>query len=654
MERYIDEHGVIEIKEPSMRKFAMYIVLNSDLPVLNDMMDVADLEPLIWSIPTVSKYLMCEIVWQLHFEKFIYELIPACWPQMGLEVAESFIENFKYLSPTGCLNSLYKLSASCYELLCRLAYFKYQDDHTLSTTMTAVFNNLEKCLKYYTDPPNKHRLDSLSTDDLYKYKGHHLKALLYLVYDCLNMYNQNINTNCDDTIYKLTYSTDYLHNINCKVYDSPNRMVVECLDNSNVILLDMFQRVVMNVSVNIFCAWSEYEEDGKTFQQAIGELCHKVQEKLEGIRIVCDHPVVAMIQMMARKPSAINEIINSTDVPTIVSKISNNDEESKSWIQALVHYEDLHKHIELIRIVDSNLSAFDSTDSYKLYNLLKKGIIDNDQQLLFDLRLKLLAQCNIDDKHKIVTAQFHNQMLHDNIRQDNDFEARLNEMFNKFNSDPTVDLSAVLTLFYQSPREVYNKIFNLASHNIELIGTMVRLMILLKDYTKYYYATDTEACMIKIMKQTLTSCTESTLYSANIVKFICKLKENDIVSGSQLLILVVMPSIHTALVAENVKSLHIQLQVLLDAYTMEDLSDYRAPMLVMVAQIMDIVRLRTLGRFHMDAIQTLEKAIQFQKAVINTYRDVIPGEYIYEFLFLSMLVVQMSSNLMGLICTLAP
>ncbi|XP_075982482.1 uncharacterized protein LOC142980799 [Anticarsia gemmatalis] len=621
--KYVNEDGIIDTMVPTMRKFAMYIVLNADLPVLEDMMDVTGIEPLIWSIPTVKKHLMCELMWHLYMEPFIYEIIPNCWPQLGLEVAEAFLENFKYFSPTDSLFKLYKLSAACYALICRLACFKFDDD-VASNILTTAFETLQKYLKYFTNPPNKHRLDTLRSDEVYKYKGNRLKAMLYLVNDCCNVFTQKVIPNRDDVIYKLTYNEDYLKNTSYKVCESPNKLVLEFVNNSNVFLLDIFKEVVMDVSVDIFCAWSEYEEDGKSVQQVIGELCDKVLKKLESISSIAEHPVVPMIQVMARKPTDINDIINSTDTETIVSKIDKDDGESPAWIHALVNKEGLCQDLQLVNFIKSNMTLFTEEECFKLFMKFHESNIE-DTGLVNRIKIGLFNGCNVDDKYKLLKVHFRDKILVNTMIASEDFELELNEMFNKFIADANADFTEVLSVFFQNPQKVYHRIFGLVSQNGELKDSMLKVMTLIKDYTKYCYSTETEPCMIKSLKCVLNNHQEKKYYD-NIVKFICILKNAEVISSSQLLMFVIMPNIHNALVTENMKKMYYQVQLLTEAYPIEQvLAEYRAPMLVVMGQVMEMGRLRNLGTFQIHALQTLQIAIQFQKSLMETYSNNIPG-----------------------------
>lgn len=611
------------------RKFAMYIVLNADLSVLKDMVELEGVFLVIWSIPIIPKHLMCEMLWNLHMEQFVCEIITYCYPPLALAVANAFVENFKYFHPMKCLHKLHKLSAACYSLICRLNCFEFEREH-LNSMLATAFDNLQKCVKYFTNPPNRHRLNLLDNDDLYKYEGEHLKAMLLLIYDCFTYFTQEVNSNCCNDVYKSTYKEGCFKNDppTNKVCECPNEAILECLTNSNILLLDIFKEIVMEVSVDIFCAWSEFEEDGKSMQQTIGELCHKVRTKLLNVNSVFEHPVVGMIQQMARKPVIINDIINSVDLNVIIHKLNSNDEDKASWIHALVNMEQLCQHIDLITAIDSNLDIFDENECLKLYNTFTNHYKNNtsNRELVRSLSVKVFQCCSVSDKHKLLQAHFNDNQFQD-MTHDEDFINILIEMFNKFVASSDVDLTEVLNVFLQNPRLVYSKIFNLAKENSQLTNTMLKIMELLKDYSNYYYVTETEPCIISIVKNVLDSNLETEAQRDNLVKFMCGLKKSEIIPGIKLLLLIIMPNMHKALLNKDIGKIHIQIQLLHEAYTINELLEFRAPMLAMLSQVMEVVRWGNIMTFVSNASSTLQLTLDLQKSLMNTYDSVIPGEY---------------------------
>lgn len=611
-----------------IRKFALFIVLNSDLKALKEMEELEGVVLVIHSTPTIPKYLMCEMLWNLHMEDFVCEIITYCYPPLAIEVARAFVDNYKYYNPTKGLQKLQNVSAACYSLICRLHCFEFERDISNNLLSTG-YETLLKCITYFSNPPNSHRLNLLSKDELYTYNGKCLKTILLLIYECFNYFTQEVNSSCPNEVYKSTYTYRCFKDNppTNKVCECPNNSVSECLNNCNTMLLDIFQEIVMEVSVDIFCAWSEFEEDGKSMQQALGELCHKVRTKLLSVSSVAEHPVVGMIQQMARKPAVISEIINITDNNVIVQNINSSNEDKAAWIHALVDKDQLCQHLDLITAVDANIDMFDEQECLKLYHMFTNYYKSNtvNKEIVLSLSIKIFQHCNVSDKHKLLKEHFTDKQFHD-LRDDEEFHNILTEMFNKFVADVSADYTEVLNVFLQNPREVFNKIFVMAEENTHLTKPMLKVMDLLKDYSNHYYVTETEPCVIGTIKKILDNTLETENKQDNIVKFLSGLKKYDIIPGTKLLLLIIMPNMHKALLHKDISKIHVQIQLLNEAYTISELLEYRAPMLAMLSQVLEVVRWGNIKSFVPKASTTLHLTLNFQKCLIETYDSAIPSE----------------------------
>ncbi|CAH1643423.1 unnamed protein product [Spodoptera littoralis] len=627
-EKYINENGVIDTMVSKTRKFAMYIVLNSDLKSIQELAEMEGVFLVIQSIPNIPQYLMCEMLWNLCMEDFVYEIITYCYPPLAVEVAESFAENYKYSDPTKDLKKLHNLSVAIYSLICRLHCFKF-DKATFSKLLVTSYETLLKCLKYFTNPPNNHLIELLTNDELYKFHGKSFKTILLLIYECFSCFTREVNSSWCNDIYRSTYkgSCFKFNPPTNKVCDCPDKDVRNCLMTCNVMLLDIFQQVVMGVSIDIFCAWSEFEDDGKSMQQVIGELCHKVRTKLLQVNGMSEHPVVDMVQQMARKPAVINDIINVTDANVIIQNIYSNSEDRASWIHALVHKEFLCQHLELINFIETNLREFDNEECVKLYRMFTNYAKSNttNREHVIPASIKIFRRCSISDKHKLLKEHFSENQFHDTSEGEH-YNNFVTEMFNKFIADTDSEFKEVLDAFLLNPKEVYTKIFVLAEENAQLTNAMLKVMDLLRDYSNYYYVTETEPCIISIIKKIIDESLDSDSKQDNIVKFLSGLKISNLLPGTKLLLLIIMPHMHKALLNKDIGKIHVQMQLLNEAYTIRELLEYRAPMLAMLSQVMEVVRWGNIKAFVPKASSTLQLTLSFQKALIETYDTVIPND----------------------------
>ncbi|XP_061382873.1 uncharacterized protein LOC116766841 isoform X2 [Danaus plexippus] len=619
-ENYIVGNIINEEHVQILRKFAFYIVLNSDLCILEEMVDLDGIDFVIWTIPTIKRCLMCEILWKLNMENFIYEIIVYSSPYLGLEVAAAFIENFKYFEPTECLSKLKILTAACYRLLARQAFFNIQDNE-----IKEAFNYFQKCIQLWVNLPNSDKLSRLSREAEYKFIGDRLHSILLLALDIFSYFTTEQKRKSADfqDIYELTFKEEILKDKRdvVKLSSCNHSILITYLDKSHLDFLDVCQTLVMDVSVDIFCAWTEYEEDDKSMQQKIGELCYKVTETLSKINSISEHPVLSMLQQISTKPVNLEDIINKTDVNIIIENINKADDSSQ-WIKALLYRDNLCEEQLLIEQLSNHLEELNEEECYKLFKLFNKFIQDrrDTDEFLKLLCIKLFQKCDRNIKYDIVENHFSNETFNNSL-ETMEYDSMGTEIFNKLIISSDEDFSVILSLLLQNPKKVYHKIFSLASENSHQADIMNKVMKSLDRFSKHYYSEETESSIISTINE-IISCLDSEVKTNNFIHFLTCIKNNSI-PGPKLLLLVIMPNLHTALLKNNIEQICVQCKLLQGAYSLNELVQYRAPTLAMLAQVLDSVRWK-INTFTSIAPPTLDLVIQLQTSLLNTYESDIP------------------------------
>lgn len=626
---YIVNGKVSSSKDSQVRKFALYLVLNADLPELQQLIDQEEISTLIWTTPTIPKCLMCELMWNLNMDKFISEIISYANPQLALEVASAFIENFKYVSPLDYIEQLQHLSWACYYLICRFYTFDFPLPELQNKLLLGIIN-LQQCLKYYTSPPNSHELNALQKTQVYKFLGYRLYSLLEVIEKCLKQFTSKLDVNpAGFEIYKLTFAENNLipdHDIS-ELCEVSNCFWLECMANAHTLLLDTCKLLVMEVSVDVFCCWSEIVVNDKSMQQSIGELCYKVHSKLITLSALEEHPLVSMIQQISRKPVEIKDKINVTEDAVIVQNINSN-RESREWIKALLYKEKLYQNQELLNIVYTNIDIYDENECYKLWSSLKQYNISEaeNKDLVELLAVKAFEKCDLSKKYSILEEHFNNKILVD-MKETPQFKNTMTALFNKLIATPDADLTDILTVFLQNPQQVLLRVFKLASENTQQVQIMLNVMKLLERFSNHFYNTATEPCIVQIT-QRMFGLLETEAQENHFIQFVCGLKNMNIISGAKLLLLIIMTDIHKALLKTDIASLYLQLKLLKEAYNLQELMEYRAPMLAMLGQILDNVRWQ-INTFCSKSPATLNLAVDIQTALLQTYNGEIPGLYTF-------------------------
>ncbi|XP_053601299.1 uncharacterized protein LOC128670008 isoform X2 [Plodia interpunctella] len=627
-QNFISNNVLTNSTKDKVRNLALFLILNGDYEVLRQMADIDEIESLLWMLPTIPKYLMCEIFWSLHFDEFVYESIAFCNPQLSLELASAFLDNIKYYSPMESLHKLKIIAEATYRAICRLHFYKF-DSKTLSDKVSKNFSNLEKCMIYFCDPPKAEKLDNLSKDNLYKYKGDCLYTVLELVDNCLELFSGTHELYPENVGELYTYTHlkgTLLNEFNFNPCESPNMLITECFNRVHTVLLDKFQYLVMDVSVDIFCAWSEFMENGRSMQQKIGECCYKVHKKLLSVNSVAGHPVVDMLQQISSKPVDVNELVNASDTTTIIEKINNNSGEDKvAWLQALIYKDDLCQNRTLIEYLSANIHLLNEEQSIKLFKVVKNYLssIPENKYNLEILAVNAFQHCSNDAKYELLNEHFSDNVFED-MTETEEFRILLTETFNKIISSSESDVCRILTLFLQNPKKVYTKMFDLALENTHQTNIIVDAIKLIENFSNHYYSSDMGPCLIVVMQKSFENL-DTDKKKNNFVYLISELESENCITSAKLLMLIVMPNLHKALLNRDLGSLYVLVKILKEAYILPELLQYRAPVLAMLAQVLDVTRWK-IDSFADYGPETLHLALQLQTSLINTYRTTIPDK----------------------------
>lgn len=626
----LKDDGIAEDKQATMRKFALFLVLNADLPAIQQMVDKEGIDSVIWILPTIPKYLLSEMLWNFIMDKFVWEIIVFSYPPLAIQLASALVHNFKYFTPYECLTKLNVIGAACYNLICRLHLFNFEND-IVSDMVNSAFINFNQCLNYFVSPPNSWRLTTLSKTDLYKFKGNGLRTMLYLVSECMQLFatKQAFAPNSFDDIYQLTYKVGTFKEdpLNFNICDSTNKTIMERIQKCNEALLDRCKELVMGVSVDVFCAWSEFDENGSSMQEVIGELCYMLRIQLLSINLIALHPVVEMIRQISRKPADIQEIVNNADTNTIIEKINNNISR-ESWVRAVINKHNICHDVNLVQHLINNVQILNDAESRRLFNLCINYLFDyRDNVHVQMLALKAFQCCSTPTKQDILEQRFSNKSLFSIAPQRTpELINAITETFNKFIANENVDLSEVLCVFLRSPPVVYIKIFELATENSHQTEIMFKSILLLKSFSNHYFSNETEPCVIKTAQSMLEKCKGAEATRQNLIKFICLLKDAEIIPKAKLLIMIITPYLHKGLINKDVPLINVQLKLLSAGFSIEDLvPEYRAPLLALLAKVLDVVRWK-INTFITLSPSTLQLALELQNALFQTFGAQIPGK----------------------------
>ncbi|XP_022125699.2 uncharacterized protein LOC111000542 isoform X3 [Pieris rapae] len=425
------------------------------------------------------------------------------------------------------------------------------------------------------------------------------------------------------SIYELSYKEESIKNLEAYTIDNcSHKDVKEIIESCNLALLDTCKELVKEVSVEIYCAWSEFEDDNKSMQKTVGEICYKVQTFLRNIPTACEHPVIPMLEQISCKPVDCVQIINEIDNETLVNNIMNDDEKLK-WIRAILYRNDLCKDAILIEQLALNISELNEEECSKLFKICIAHITNelDVHEYVKLLTIEAFQHCRTEKKFELLNEYF-NGSFNDNLVTKN-FSQMIIEIFNKLTMSSDTDMSEVLCVFLQSPKQVFTKVFHVAAENNQQTQMMVNVMEYLKQYTNNYYTNETESCIMTVTKELMESDMMKEKFF-DYIKFLTKLKSADIIPGSKLFLLVIMPCLYNSLLNKNIVGIHMQCKLLLKAYTLNELIEYRAPLMAMLGQVCDTLRWKDVTLFHTMSPRTLQYAIELLLSLLDSYSGQIP------------------------------
>ncbi|XP_041974006.1 uncharacterized protein LOC121729532 [Aricia agestis] len=605
-----------------LRQLALFVIFSSNLPVLETMKENPNLELLIGTLPTLPGYVMCEILWNLNIDTIIGEVLFSTHPMLAVEVATSLIENFKYFSPTDCLQRLHLLTASCYKLIYQIIFLKLD-----TKVISRAYDNFLLCLKYFMEPPNSHKLDNINEDDLYKYIGDRIHAYLFVLNDCFFIFTKKDAQTLEiNEIYLSTIPTEIIKDECLSLCDADKepdiKLVKEHLVKCNTALQETSKSLLSDVSIDVFCSWSEFEENGVSLQNKIGDVAYKITTNYPEFLNEIEH-VWVILQLISTKPKDLKEIINEVDTKTIEETISKDTDESVEWLKALIYRESLCTEESLLSRIYTHIHVYNNDEACQLYDILycnfKKS--ETQSESVKSLAIKCFENCTGETKQRLLDKHF-DHVFNDSLTTE-DLDAMITKSFNKLISLPGDDLSQIYDIFIQNPRKVFTKIFFLASESIQQTNIMAKVMIFLQKYSHYRYDNENESSVFMVTKEIINNNFESEAQANNIITFIDELKSQELLPELKLLNMIILPSIELGLKNNDIDKIHFHCKLLHKTYKPSEIMQHRAPMLIMLAQILNHMRWK-LNTFMAFKPNILDTVLDIVTSIFNTYDSNIP------------------------------
>ncbi|XP_073942536.1 uncharacterized protein [Choristoneura fumiferana] len=328
---YITDDGLVEERCADYEKLALYLVLNADLPELARMTELGALGARVWTLPTLPGALLAELLWGLRMGRFLRRAVAFSEPRLALQLADACVAHLRYMDPRAHLERPALLAGALYRLLCRMPFARALPPPRRPP------------------PPPPSAVLRLPGDDRHRFLARTLTVALRLLEDCLSRFAavERLDDIEFADVYRATHDPDgpAPEPLAFEVRACPDHTILECLRACNGFLLDDCAALVMEVSVDAFCAWAEYEEeDGRTAQRAVGELAHRVR----ALPALAGHALRDMLAQIERAPPAIEDLVAAAGADTVAERIGAGGPGGAAWLAALLERDDLCRRPELL------------------------------------------------------------------------------------------------------------------------------------------------------------------------------------------------------------------------------------------------------------------------------------------------------------------
>lgn len=620
-----------------LRKINFFFILNSDLVVLEELANSDDIGHLIWITPMITKCLLMHLVWGLDLHEFFCEALKFCYPSLSLEILDIATEYARYSNPDESIKRVALLISSTYEMVIRMSQRSVQVKDQ-KVILVKAHNKMCQLLKYFGDPPNKSKMSDWTVDRLYLHAGRSILLLFEHLLYCFNMFSSKppqVPAECD--IYQATY--DETDESFSEKKDNMDDIVAEYIDKINQLLLESAKNNVMAINVDIYCSWCEHldvENPNKSLQRSVGEAAYQLCEVLKSDPRL-ENEVISMLPAISCRPENISDHISQACRETMMERSTEKHANQGIWLAGLIRKNYFFFEEDCLKCAINNISCLLPTDVTATF---KQGIKILYEPVKYEyanfiklLVLKCLSSHTTVDQVDLIKETFADYTLSDRLEL-SDYETKQTEFFNKL-LEPfsDSDLIEMYSLFIQNPTKFYRRTFKECVVKPQQTTMMLTALTELKvfsqlrieyefdptPYTAQNASLSGSALLIlhavkNMHVEDLTSEVEKLSY----VFFIKGLVGKELASDEIILLKVLMPSIHKHLTEKNCECLQVHLRALQEIFSTEQHARFIAPLLVMLAQIMEHVRW-DLSTFTATAAEVLKSSIIFQNAILKTF-----------------------------------
>nr|CAD7573515.1 unnamed protein product [Timema californicum] len=398
----------IDKRHELLRKIHFFLVLNSDLSMVDELIDDQNYGHLANCVPVLSLPLLMEVVWGLSLLEYLAETIVFAPPCLIIELLDAALAKINSLEPESILEPLNKLSHS---IFLRVQTLK-DSDPNIKYIKLKIFSLFKTLLSYFMGA-NAVKLQSWTTDQLNTHAGYAMESLLQMLCNCLSSYSApSLHKEELVQMYDVHYSYD------CSKLCQGEK--VQDISTEHFIdeLLSVCKSNFSAITVDKWLFWTECDsqtEPNKNLQCVLAEKMYICLDllKLAKRRGSLVEELTQIMRSMARKPRDEDDEIREANKETIIQNVSDLNKTRKKWFKVFLNTEDLLFDESCIHCLENNMELIDFEDLKYIFEIAL-SVIENTSDVercerlkflvlnafkLLDIKSQLLILCPFLKKH---------------------------------------------------------------------------------------------------------------------------------------------------------------------------------------------------------------------------------------------------------------
>lgn len=465
---YLENNAVSLKHEMSVRKFVLFLILNTK--IVNKSALNSTIIHLCNMIMPLSKYLLTHIVFDLKLEQYYAEAITSVPLTVSLELLENCN---RYMIRSDPYLLLKQVSIVAKAIYYKAYHIRYEIIENINSLCTKLLDKFMESLKNYITPVTE-KILKWKKGKMYQYMGIAIHEILNLLKSCFTLYYTEEFVSPFYQFYQFSSETFHPLIESTNTLDKSNNLLKEF----NKHLFSLCESNIEAVSLDVFCAWVEYDLEGKTLQHAVGIAASEVIDQLEKFEDVAT--LSQMLSSIAVKPQTIEDKIKAADEDVLLENVQIESEQQIMWFKSLINYGVVHSE-KIFNIFSSLTHLLD----VETCTLLLSQINPKDVKMQFDLRTVLFDYFETLNEEEIIPiiTNFYtiNGFTNENNLETN-FDMKFREIFNKLNSrtESCLAFKDISILILQNPIKFLTNLWEESKNNAAILHNILPVYAFIK------------------------------------------------------------------------------------------------------------------------------------------------------------------------------